>query len=470
MHATDNTPTRRLRRTVALLALAGVVSGPVAADELPAAAPTPLTEAVPTASADSTAEEHGAQHDTAPATEPDREPHGIDLHLYWKRGLNYTLQPRLLLGPARNVFGQEPLLSGRIGLKLGVDTAGYFEHGSLPPLGTEFNLRRIFFYTSGEFHFLVPILFKIDFGGVDDHFYFSDGYVWMRDLPYVGTVKFGQFDAPMSLEAVTGSTDETFMEYGSPVEAFAPGLKVGLEIADHTQSKRVTWAYGYFTNGQKVDVGDASVSVARLAGRVTWLALKPTSADDTLVHVGASASYVISSHDRIRYKARPESFLAPALVDTGNLDTNDALPFGLEFAAKRGPLTIQAEYLASELDAGAFGHLFLDGAYASASWFLTGERRPYDDANGEIGHVAPANDLSPCEHHWGAWELAARTSWLDLSDGAVHGGRMFVFTGGVNWYWNRYVRVMLNTNLAHVTDGPNDGRLAVLQSRFQLVF
>ncbi|MET0153462.1 MAG: hypothetical protein ABW298_12735 [Candidatus Binatia bacterium] len=41
-----------------------------------------------------------------------------------------------------------------------------------------------------------------------------------------------------------------------------------------------------------------------------------------------------------------ESFLAPTLVDTGDLDTDDAFPFGFELSAKRGPLTIQAEYLA----------------------------------------------------------------------------------------------------------------------------
>ncbi len=119
-------------------------------------------------------------------------------------------------------------------------------------------------------------------------------------------------------------------------------------------------------------------ALRRLTGRATWLAIQPESADDLLIHLGASASYVLSSRDRIRYDSRPESFLAPKLVDTGDLDTNNAFPFGIEFAAKRGPLTIQAEYLASTVDAGPLGHAYLDGAYGSASWFLTGEHRSYD--------------------------------------------------------------------------------------------
>ena len=43
-------------------------------------------------------------------------------------------------------------------------------------------------------------------------------------------------------------------------------------------------------------------------------------------------------------------------------------------------------------------------------------------------------------------------------------------TGGLTWYWNRYMRFMFNTNLVRTEDGPTDGRLAILQARFQLAF
>jgi phosphate-selective porin OprO/OprP len=260
------------------------------------------------------------------------------------------------------------------------------------------------------------------------------------------------------------------MEYGSPVEAFAPGLKIGLQLADHTQDERCTWAVGYFTDGQDVDVGDASISVARLTGRVTWLAVRPSSPADSLVHLGFSASYVLSSRDRIRYQSRPESYLAPDLVDTGDLDTNDAFPFGVELAAKRGPWTLQFEYLASHVDAGDLGNAYFDGLYTSLSWFLTGEQRPYDASVARMGPLVPTHDLNPWLGHWGAWELTARGSWLDLSDGQIRGGRMVIFTGGINWYWNRYIRILFNGNFANTYDGPETGQLGILQSRFQLAF
>ena len=47
---------------------------------------------------------------------------------------------------------------------------------------------------------------------------------------------------------------------------------------------------------------------------------------------------------------------------------------------------------------------------------------------------------------------------------------MVIGTAGLNWYWNRYVRILFNASLAHVYDGPDEGHLGILQSRFQLAF
>ena len=455
-----------------MCALVAVVAQAVAADEPVEATPTPVVDAPPV-KAEAELEEHRAQPESAEEEAAgNASPSGpFDFRVYWKHGLNYVALRRVHLERIkRPALDGTVGLNGRIGVKLGVDTAGYLEHGSLPELGTRFNLRRIFLYTTGEFHLLLPILFKFDLGGIGDSLYFSDFYLWLQDVPYVGTIKLGQFDAPMSLETLTGSTNQTFMEYGSPVEAFSPGLKAGLQIADHARNQRATWALGLFTEGQQVDVGDASQTVARLTGRATWLARQPRDADDVLLHFGVSASYVLSSGDRIRYSSRPESFLAPKLVDTGDLDTNNAFPFGFELAAKRGPLTIQAEYLASVVDAGSLGNAYFDGVYGSASWFLTGEQRAYDMATGKMGPLVPASDVSLRKRQWGAWELAGRASWVDLTDGQIRGGAMTIFTAGINWYWNRYIRVLFDSSYARVYDSPNDGHMVILQSRFQLAF
>ncbi len=51
---------------------------------------------------------------------------------------------------------------------------------------------------------------------------------------------------------------------------------------------------------------------------------------------------------------------------------------------------------------------------------------------------------------WGAVELAARVSHLDLFDETVRGGRVVNSTAGVNWYVTRNVRLMFNYVSANV--------------------
>jgi len=50
----------------------------------------------------------------------------------------------------------------------------------------------------------------------------------------------------------------------------------------------------------------------------------------------------------------------------------------------------------------------------------------------------------------GAWQVAARYSWIDLNDGNVFGGQINSMTLGVNWFPNPNVKVMLNYLLIDV--------------------
>jgi phosphate-selective porin OprO/OprP len=68
------------------------------------------------------------------------------------------------------------------------------------------------------------------------------------------------------------------------------------------------------------------------------------------------------------------------------------------------------------------------------------------------------------ETGWGAWELTARFSYLDLSsantplgpNGQLVGIRLPQSTVGVNWYWTDHMRLMFNYTYA-VPIEPNTG-------------
>src|SRR4029450_13212663 len=80
----------------------------------------------------------------------------------------------------------------------------------------------------------------------------------------------------------------------------------------------------------------------------------------------------------VHFRARPESFLAPYLVDTGDLD-GTATVIGAEAAWSHGPLSAQVEaYYALRAPSSLRERLALDGLYVQGVWIVTGEQRAYD--------------------------------------------------------------------------------------------
>ncbi len=397
--------------------------------------------------------------------------------LYWDGALRYRLfsEPKVSFENGAPGFsrGEEPLIAGRVGFKLHVDGAGFVSTGGAKDIAGGFDVRRAFLTSAGVFRLPHPLQYNLEFGLLDGKFYLDSAWIQARDVPWVGSLKLGGLDAPIGFENVVSSRDRTFMELPAPVQAFVPATSLGLEAQRPYHDGRGTWALGWFTVGQRRDVGDQSRALARVVGRTTWLArdreddAEPTSRWPELVHLGIAGAYTFAGASDVHYQARPESFLAPSAVDTDEIPASSAFVLGLEAAARRGPLSIQGEILNAFVNHASAG---FPGFYLQASYLLTGEIRPYDREQAVFGQVVPLRPLSFRARTLGAAECAARWSWVDLDDGDVRGGRMHVLGAGFNWYWNRWVRWQANYELALVDGGPLDGRVHVFQARFQLVF
>ena len=125
-----------------------------------------------------------------------------------------------------------------------------------------------------------------------------------------------------------------------------------------------------------------------------------------------------------------------------------------EVAWIAGAFSAQGEYIQAQVNTAAGGQGF-SGGYALMSYFVTGESRPYDKRIGRFARLTPTENffltrrasdepLSFGAFGSGAWELAARYSWVDLSSAGVPGGIMESVTMGVNWYWNYNFRMQWN--------------------------
>jgi phosphate-selective porin OprO/OprP len=364
-----------------------------------------------------------------------------------------------------------PIIKGTVGLKLQVDGAAYHAASGLPDVDDGIELRRGRLFTEGELYIVRPIAFKLEFGVTKESLFLNDFYLGLRDLPVVGTLKVGQMQAPFGLDRVTSSLDTTFMERAAPVDAFAPGYLAGVSAQNHRPEARVAGALGWFSEGTGNDTGDASGGPSRLIGRVTWRPFDDASPVlPRFVHLGFSASHVFSSSESIRYRSRPESHLAPYLVDTGEIDAKMAGLLGLEAAIVHGPFSVQGEGILALVDQDRGDALMFWGFYLAGSWFLTEESRPYDRRTGVFSTVVPRAPFSIRNGRPGAWEWKVRWSSVDLDDGRVRGGRMGIVSTGLNWYLDRHWRLTVEYLFTHA-DGPaGEGNLHTVQSRVQLRF
>jgi phosphate-selective porin OprO/OprP len=129
---------------------------------------------------------------------------------------------------------------------------------------------------------------------------------------------------------------------------------------------------------------------------------------------------------------------------------NTAQVYSAELAGNYGPFYFQGEYFFLNVDRlNGLPALKFNGGYAEAAFTLTGESRSYVPGTGAYSAITPNRPASLDGSGWGAWEIAARYSFMDLddrigfADGAA-GGKQTLYTVGLNWYANRNVRFMLN--------------------------
>jgi len=317
--------------------------------------------------------------------------------------------------------------------------AGSIDDGDFPD-GTRF--RRAWLTTSGTIYedFNFKITYDISNPGTTsfhDVYFGYDGFDFMR-------MRLGQFKEPFSLEEVTSDADTTFMER-SPLDDLTPRRETGLMLFNEVLDKRMTWAVGAFKNVNEFgdgDEDDAEGGNWDVMARVTGL---PWYEEDgkKLLHLGLAGGHREWSDEDFRIRTRGSFSVGDRLVDTGLYDVDSIDQVGAEFGLVYGPASLQAEYAYMDIDPTLGGSSSIDSFYVQGAYTLTGESRPYKE--GVFSRIKPKENFSLKNGGWGAWELAARYTHLDLTDAALAGavgGELDDYVFGINWYLNPTLRML----------------------------
>lgn len=296
----------------------------------------------------------------------------------------------------------------------------------------------------------------------------TDLWFNFKEVPWVGNVRIGNAKEPFGFEHTTSSRFLNFMERSFLQDLFAGpfnnGFTPGILLFNTFDDQHGTWAIGGFKNNYfnvfGYDVGNGEYATT---GRLTYTPIFDEEHHQVL-HLGAAGSFRDPDGDALRFRTRNlrngPANLATTFADTGTFTSNNEWMAGAEVAGVCGPLSFQAEWMGAwcqdvVTQAGtkdtvatgtSLGNVFVNGYYAEAHYFLTGETREYERKAGAFGRVVPKRNFRWKDGCFqpGAWQLALRYGNADLRDGALNGGLLQEYVAGVNWFLNPNMKIQAN--------------------------
>jgi len=313
-----------------------------------------------------------------------------------------------------------------------------------------------------------------------------DAYGGYRFSPEL-RLRIGKFKSPFGLERLQSGSDLRFIERAHPT-SLAPNRDIGIQLFGDVAGESASYAFGIF-NG--VADGGSSISDTSddkdFTGRIFLTPFKNTDRDELRgLSFGVAGSFgkeegsaTASGLATIRSPGQATVFSYRTSTNAADnvVADGDRVRWSPQLTYYLGSFGFIGEYVTSEQDVRRGDNadsLVNDAWQIAASYVLTGEENSFRG-------ITPKTPFDLEAGTWGALELAARVSELDIdpdsfntyADPAKSITLIQSVAIGLNWYLNRNLKTSLTYEQSAFEGGEKDGDREdeeVLFARLQVAF
>ena len=346
------------------------------------------------------------------------------------------------------------------------DTNSVDQVGELPSRD-EWRAERVLLGGALKFRRPWTYLLGANFNGIESD---NNHFTWMDirvDVPFgrTGRIKIGRQKVGVSQEWMMPGLDWIFMERSTMNNSFVPQRNVGIQVTSQFWDDRGAWSAGWF-NDWFVSQRSLSDGANQYSARLN-LILVDRDKGSTLLQFAVAEFYKQATSGAMQFRSRPEVNQSPYFIDTGSFVADHSATTQMEAMLMTGPAQIFGELSLTPVTSPESGDPFFWGGYVGASYFLTGERRSFNRRDGYYGPFRPNSPFNFRTRGSGAWEVAGRYSFTNLTSGTVDGGEIGRATASVAWYPTRNWRFEFNYGFGSLAKQGVTGGFHAFQSRLQ---
>ena len=331
-----------------------------------------------------------------------------------------------------------------------------------------FTLRRVRPTVEATVYRIFDLRLTPDFGGGTA--VLQDAYLDLRFAPAL-RVRAGKFKSPFGLERLASASEMLFLERAFPT-SLAPNRDVGVMLHGETLGTDLSYAVALVdgaVDGGSTDADDADSK--DVVGRVFVQPFRRGTHERlTGLGVGAAASYgeqdgtaasaalpaYRTTGQQVFFRYRADGTAAGTTVANGTRSRWSAQ--GYYYSGRLGVLAEQV-FSSQQVRRGtSTARLDTNAWQIAGSWVLTGEAASYRG-------VTPKETFDRAAGTWGALEVTARYHQLAADEAAfpifanpqTAAAEATALAAGLNWFLNRYVKLVFQYEHTHFDGGAPDG-------------